>query len=83
MRDLELFARPQQSRHDRVLRVCVHTAASLPHLERIPEQRRAGRLLEGLRWPAEEDAVAGWVREGKDEYMLRFDALLLDTRGCD
>lgn len=85
VRDGERRAGPQQRGHDRVLRVRVDAAPCVAQVERVPEQRRAGRLLEVRRGAAQEYAVRvrrrRWIR--KHEHVDREDALLLHAGGRD
>jgi hypothetical protein len=83
MRDLEFLAWPQECRHDSVLGMCMHATAGLAHVERIPEERSAGRFLQVQCWTPEENPVTSRMREGKDEDVLRLDPLFLYSRGCN
>jgi hypothetical protein len=66
-----------------MLRMCVHAAPGVTHLKRIPEERRAGRLLEILRGSTKEDGIAGGTWEGEDEDVLGFDTFLLYPGRCN
>ena len=58
MRDRKSRSGPKQSSHHRILRMRMNTAPRVPQLERIPEKRRARRLLQvSLSRPSEEHPV--------------------------
>jgi hypothetical protein len=61
----------------------MNTSTRLPFRERIPEQRRASRLLEAL-WSSMESTLrAGgrdrWLGIREDEDLVGLDSLLLDS----
>jgi len=67
-----------------MLRMRVDATTRVSQGERIPEQRRARRLLQVKRWSTQEDAIRRWIlRVRYYENVRRLDAFLLHSRRRD